>query len=718
MIGRTLWVACAIACLAPAFSLAQKGIAQTARTLDKRDKTLLERSVGMNQSPTRLIVRFKSDASDNDRANARSSVKGTLLHRSRLVQGLEVLDSDLGAPNAINALRHNPNVLYAEFDSVVRVDSVPNDHQYSLLWALNDNDGYNIHAPEAWGLYTGDPNFVIADIDTGMQLDNIDLAANLYTNPKEAAGNGLDDDGNGYVDDIHGWNFYDNNNDATDLNGHGTHTAGTMGAVGNNALGVTGVNWHCKIMPLKFIGPNGGYTSDAIRALEYAVSMGVKVSNNSWGNTTFEQSLTDAIAAAQTSGHLFVAAAGNTGANTDVSPQYPASYSNANIISVAAVDSTGALPWFTSYGPTSVDIAAPGVGIWSTVPGNNVASMDGTSMASPHVAGAAALLWGMNPTWTWSAVKSRILAKAVPCASLKGMCVSGGRLDLYATLTDAPLPPILRITSPGTAAMLSQPEVLLTAKATDGLDGVISRQILWSDSAAGQIAQGPACFVGNLSTGQHIITATVTNSRGMASSTTIAVQVCPPGPMVSGLPQTSNVSYPEGASISFTASANDPTYGSLTPQILWNSSLQGSLGQGGSITTASLAPGVHVITAQASNSAGVTAGQPTMLTITPATSVPIAPSGLGWSKYVSGTLTYIKVAWADTSNNETSFDVEVSTKTSTKSWSAGVIQYHALGDQTYVLTNPGAGYTYRFRVRAVNSMGPSAWSAYSASLKV
>ncbi len=714
--GRILWVSCALACLAPTLSLAQ-GMSQIARTLDKRDKSLLEHSVGLSQSPTRIIVRFKPDASVNDRANARAAAKASVLHQSKLVSGLEVLDSDLGAPNAMSALQHNPHVLYAEFDSVIRVDNVPNDHQYSLLWALNDADGYNLHAPEAWSLSTGDPNFVIADIDTGMQLDNVDLAANLYSNLKEVAGNAIDDDGNGFVDDTHGWNFYDNNNDATDLNGHGTHTAGTMGAVGNNALGVTGVNWRCKIMPLKFIGPNGGYTSDAIRALEYAVRMGVKVSNNSWGNTTYEQSLTDAIAAAQTAGHLFVAAAGNTGGNTDVSPQYPASYTNANIISVAAVDSTGALPWFTSYGPTSVDIAAPGVGIYSTVPGNSIESMDGTSMASPHVAGGAALLWGMNPTWTWLGIKNRILARAVQTPALKGMCVSGGRLDLYAALTDAPLPPILRITSPGPAAMLSQPEVLLTARASDGVDGIISKQIVWSDSVAGQLMQGPACYVGNLSTGQHNVTASVTDSRGLVSSTTITIQVCAPGPMVSGLPVNSNVSYPEGSLISFGASANDPAYGLLTSQIQWSSSLQGALGQGGTVSFANLAPGTHVITATASNSAGVTAGQPTILTIMPATSVPTAPSGLGWSKYVSGTMTYIKVAWTDTSSNETSFDVEVSTKTS-KTWSAGVVQYHAQGDQTYVLTNPGAGYTYRYRVRAVNSVGPSAWSAYSASLKV
>lgn len=715
---RILWVACAFACLAPTLSLAQ-GMSQVARTLDKRDKSLLEHTVGLNQSPTRLIVRFKSDASDNDRASARASVKATLLHRSGLVQGLEVLDSDVGAPNAVTALKHNPHVLYAEFDSVVRPDSIPNDHQFNLLWALNDSPGYNIHAPEAWNIFTGDPNFVIADIDTGMQLDNIDLAANLYTNQKEIAGNGIDDDGDGYIDDIHGWDFYDNTNDPTDLDGHGTHTAGTIGAVGNNALGIAGVNWQCKIMPLKFIGPNGGYTSDAIRALEYAVKLGVKVSNNSWGNSTYEQSLYDAIDAAKAAGHLFVAGAGNGTSNNDTAPFYPASYANDNIISVAAVDSTGALASFSNFGATTVDIAAPGVGIYSTVPGNNLASKDGTSMATPHVAGVAALLWGHEPSLTWQGVKSRILLRVQATAALSGKCVSGGLLDAYSVLSNSPVPPKVSIIAPASSAMLSQPEVLLVGRAYDGVDGDISKLIVWRDSSLGQIAQGTICFTGNLSVGPHVVSASVTDSRGLTESSTTTIQVSSPGPTVSGLSMTPSLSYPEGSLVSLTASAADPTYGSLTSAIKWSSSIQGALGQGGALSYGGFAVGTHVVTATAANSMGVGAGQPTVVTIIPATSAPSAPTNAAASKYSIGTVSAVHITWTDTSNNEACFDIETSFKTGTKTWSAGIILPNSPWANTTLYNDgPTSGYTWRYRVRSRNSVGVSAWSNYTSSIKM
>jgi len=268
-----------------------------------------------------------------------------------------------------------------------------------------------------------------------------DIAANVYTNPGEIAGNGIDDDGNGYIDDVHGWDFAHNDNDPSDTDvacgGHGTHTAGTIGAVGNNGIGVTGVNWNVQIMPLKvfktyFLVLCSASTSDIINAVNYAASMGVRVSNNSYGSTSPTQAESDAI---QASNSVFVAAAGNDGVNTDTVPQYPSAYTLPNIISVAATDHNDAIATFSNFGILSVDLGAPGVGILSTTPNNTYSLFDGTSMATPHVTGSAALLMAMDPTLTVNEVKWRILNGVDPTGLPVG---TGGRLNINNTML---LPP-------------------------------------------------------------------------------------------------------------------------------------------------------------------------------------------------------------------------------------------------------------------------------------
>ena len=238
---------------------------------------------------------------------------------------------------------------------------------------------------------------MVAIIDTGIDYTHPDLAANIWTNPGEIAGDGIDNDGNGYVDDVHGYDFVNNDGDPMDDHFHGTHTAGTVGAVGNNGVGVTGVNWQVKLMALKFLGASGsGSVSGAVSALEYAVTMGVRLSNNSWGGGGYSQALYDAIKNSQVIGHVFVAAAGNSGVNSDLQPAYPASYDLDNIISVAAIDSSDNLASFSNRGVVTVDLAAPGVAVLSTVLGGGYASYSGTSMATPHVTGAAALALGLS----------------------------------------------------------------------------------------------------------------------------------------------------------------------------------------------------------------------------------------------------------------------------------------------------------------------------------
>ncbi|WP_233256491.1 S8 family peptidase, partial [Microcystis sp. 0824] len=292
---------------------------------------------------------------------------------------------------------------------------------------------------------------VIGVIDTGVDYNHQDLVGNIWTNPGEIAGDGIDNDGNGYIDDIRGWDFAYNDNNPSDVNGHGTHVSGTIAGKGNNGVGVTGVAWNAKIMPLKFLNDQGsGSTSNAILAINYATAKGVKLTNNSWGGGGYSQALYDAINAAGQAGALFIAAAGNDAKNTDTSPSYPASYNLANIISVASTTRTDALSSFSNYGLTSVDLGAPGSEIYSTTPNNTYSTYSGTSMASPHVAGAAALLWSQNPTWTAQQVKDALMNTGDPLASLAGKTVSGKRLNVFNALAAANLPSVTVSVSPAT----------------------------------------------------------------------------------------------------------------------------------------------------------------------------------------------------------------------------------------------------------------------------
>jgi len=343
----------------------------------------------------------------------------------------------------IAALRADPEVSAVEEDRIVQHCATPNDPSYPSLYGMT-----KIDAPRAWNFGTGATNgsVIVAVIDTGIHWSHPDLLANMWTNTAELNGQaGADDDGNGFVDDIYGYNFFDNLGNpyySAAEDDHGTHVAGTIGGVGNNGVGVAGVNWSVAIMALKFLGPSGGYDSDAIRAIDYAIAKGATLSNNSWGGAGFNQALFDAIGRAEAAGQLYVAAAGNSNKNNDSSsPFYPASYTNPNIISVAATDANDNRATFSNYGATSVDLGAPGVSIFSTTPNNTYSSFSGTSMASPHVAGAAALLKSQNPTWTHGQVRQRILDTVDPISALAGVTVTGGRLDLGSAADTGASPP-------------------------------------------------------------------------------------------------------------------------------------------------------------------------------------------------------------------------------------------------------------------------------------
>jgi subtilisin family serine protease len=325
-----------------------------------------------------------------------------------------------------------------EYDYVVFVDLVPNDPDFKQLWGLH-NTGLNggttdadIDATEAWDKTKGNSDLVIGIIDTGIDYKHPDLAANMWENSAEVNGvKNVDDDNNGYVDDFCGWNFYADNNNPRDDNMHGTHVAGTIGAIGDNGKGVSGVSWKVKMVALKFLSAYGwGNVSDAIEAVGYASGVpNMIATNNSWGGGGFSQALKDAIDKAAQHDILFIAAAGNEGKNNDVSPSYPANYDCPNIISVAATDRNDKLAYFSNYGQKTVHIGAPGVDIYSTVLKKKYDVLSGTSMATPHVTGVCVLVKSMFPTLSMQQVKNKILTMSDPKPSLSTKTSTGCRLN-------------------------------------------------------------------------------------------------------------------------------------------------------------------------------------------------------------------------------------------------------------------------------------------------
>ncbi|MDF3059312.1 MAG: hypothetical protein K0R17_3527 [Rariglobus sp.] len=347
-----------------------------------------------------------------------------------------------GLPGTIAALQAEAGIVaLAEPDFIVHVDTTPNDASFAQLYGLH-NTGQtggtadaDIDAPEAWDITTGSRNVRVGVIDTGIDYTHPDLAANMWTNPGEIAGNGIDDDNNGYIDDLHGWDFVNNDANPMDDHYHGTHVAGTIGAVGNNATGVAGVSWQVSLVALKFLSASGsGTTSDAVEAVAYATLLDVDFTSNSWGGGPYSQALYDAIAEAGVAGHLFIAAAGNSSQNADVSVHYPGGYNLNNIVCVAATDHNDQLASFSNYGITSVDLAAPGVNTVSTSPGFSYRTLSGTSMATPHVAGAAALLLSVQPGLASPELKAALLNSVDRVPSLSGRVLTEGRLNVASAL--------------------------------------------------------------------------------------------------------------------------------------------------------------------------------------------------------------------------------------------------------------------------------------------
>lgn len=448
--------------------------------IQSRAASALRANPNLERNPYAVLVRFDPRASQGLKSLSRRFAGTTRLRGYDLVPGLELVGTGGRTPEeAVATLRKMPGVLYAEPDYVLRASQNQvfprNTNFYPYQWSMHNDGqlfngwqatvGADVNAPEAWYVRTGDPDFIVAVIDSGVQYWRDKIDDNIWTNLGEIPGNGIDDDGNGYVDDVHGWDFSANDNDPDDESGHGTHVAGIIGSEENEGGGVVGMMWQCQIMPLRFLDANGsGFMSNAALAVQYAVQKGAKVSNNSYGYATSSivQSLYDAIQAAGNAGHLFVAAAGNNAQNIDSknNKYYPACYNLSNIVSVAATTMRDERASFSNYGKTSVDIGAPGDTILSLYlldwggPGYTQRWMSGTSMAAPHVAGTIGLVWSQNPTWTATQVKNHILATARPIAGLANVTVTGGVVDAGAALGNRVPPPPTPPAAPGTPTLV------------------------------------------------------------------------------------------------------------------------------------------------------------------------------------------------------------------------------------------------------------------------
>lgn len=374
--------------------------------------------------------------------------------------GLEIVSPPPGGSlqALLSACQQSELVEYAELDHTVKTMLDPNDTHFQdgSCWHVNNYGqsggiaGADISARDAWNIRTDASSVIVAVLDSGVRFAHQDLTANLWRNPGEISGNGFDDDGNGYVDDIYGINAILNDGNPSDDYGHGSHVAGIIGAVGNNNAGVVGVCWRVQLMICKFVDSAGnGWVSDAIKSIDYARSKGAKVINLSWGDPQYNsQALYDAIASARDAGIIVVCACGNESLNNDVTPLYPASFSLNNIVSVAATTRRDELASFSCYGPSTVDLGAPGDTIASCGNASNTSYQyrSGTSMAAPMVAGACALVWAQFPTDNYSQIIDRILNNVDPLPELAGKCLTGGRLNLNKALTAAPPAPPATLT--------------------------------------------------------------------------------------------------------------------------------------------------------------------------------------------------------------------------------------------------------------------------------
>lgn len=421
---------------------------------------------GYEAHPTRILAKFKKGVANQGKSSVLGKTGLKVVYSSTAVPGLVSLDvaggsttkgtaGDVAALSAkIDELTASGLFEYVQPNYAKHHTAAPTDGFFvnGSLWGLQNTGvgggvpGVDISATNAWDITTGSEEIVVAVIDTGVRYDHVDLVNRMWINPGESGlddqgnpkeTNGLDDDSDGYVDNVHGINAVTGTGNPMDIEGHGTHVAGTIGAEANGAGPHVGVAWNVRIMALKFLDIGGGFTEDAIECLDFAISKGVKISNNSWGGGPFEPALFASIQAARSANHLFIASAGNEGSDNDRLIRYPSGYEVDNILTVAAIDRFNQLADFSNYGRTRVDVAAPGVDIlssWSQET-NSYNTISGTSMAAPHVTGVAVLIAAAFPNATYGELRDRLMLSVDPVPALVGRTVTGGRVNAYRALT-------------------------------------------------------------------------------------------------------------------------------------------------------------------------------------------------------------------------------------------------------------------------------------------
>jgi subtilisin family serine protease/subtilisin-like proprotein convertase family protein len=504
----------------------------------------------------RILVQWGPNATEAERLAAltlQGGVRREVLHttpmKARGEGVMEVIQLPAGAnvEAALAAYNATSGVSYAEVDQLLQTQAVSNDTYYTngWLWGMYGSDSptaigpsattsvYGSNAEAAWNQgFTGSRSVAVGILDTGIDYEHADLAANMWVNPYELD-DGIDNDGNGYVDDFRGWNFIDNTNVVLDrlFDDHGTHVAGTIGAQGGNGIGTAGVNWDVTMIASKFMGFGGGYVSGAVQALDYITDLkwrhGINIvaTNNSWIGGGNSRAIYDAIVRSARQDILFVVSAGNESSNNDLIPSYPSSFNTTAdagydaVITVGAITQSGQRAWFSNYGATSVDLGAPGYDILSTVPGNGYLESSGTSMATPHVTGAVALYASRYPGSTAEQIRAALLASTIPTPSMAGITVTGGRLDVMNYLNTV-VPPSYAITA--NQAHLAEGQAGVTPFAftiTRHGDTTGSGSVSWQVAGTGASPADGQDFDGQILPG-----GTVSFASG-ESSKTITVQV-------------------------------------------------------------------------------------------------------------------------------------------------------------------------------------------------
>ncbi len=394
---------------------------------------------------------------------------------------LEEIAQKLAESKQVKAVE--ANVIYKLYEKT------PNDAEFSKLYGMNNSGqsggvaGADIGALGAWDSTTGSRDVLVGIIDSGMDYNHPDLKENVWINPGESgldangndkSSNGIDDDGNGFVDDFHGWDFFNNDNDPMDDNSHGTHVAGTIGAVGNNANGVVGVNWNVSMVPIKVFSGAGATSTDIlVKGIDYATKLGVFVSNNSWGGGVYSDAIFGAIQKASEKNILFITAAGNDSDNNDIGDHYPSNYDLPNIISVAAINRHDQISTFSNYGATTVDVAAPGEDIYSTLPNGLYGSKSGTSMATPHVTGAIALIRSRFPDVAPLTIKDKLLTSSTKTTALNGRIIYG-RISVADAMEVDTVPPAVVSGLDVTGSGLNSIEISWNPTGDDSVEGQAS----------------------------------------------------------------------------------------------------------------------------------------------------------------------------------------------------------------------------------------------------